>query len=234
MCFSAGASFSAAAILGAGGVAIMTKVKNPSQLMFASMPFLFGVQQFCEGFEWLSFINPNYEYLRSPMMYAFLAFAQIVWPSWVPISIWLMEPDRKRKKWIGFVAIVGLLSSALLLYRMIVFPVVSDIQGHHIRYDFSSPDWIIYISSLGYFVSTLVAPLSSTLKYMKALGIIMFTALVVTEIFYKEYLISVWCFFSALLSITILFVLQSSTVRKTDFHALFHRPIDPHDMKHTH
>jgi hypothetical protein len=233
MCFSAGASFGAAAVLGTTGIVSMTKTKSPSQLMFASMPFLFGVQQLCEGFEWLSFTNPDYEYLRSPMMFAFLTFAQIVWPSWVPISIWMMEPDKKRKKMMGVVALVGLVSSAILLYRMLAFPPVSDVEGHHVRYDFNSPGWIIYSSSIGYFISTLLAPLSSTLKYMKALGLIMFTALVVTEIFYEEYLVSVWCFFAALLSITILFVLQHSVVRLIDFHTSFHKRIGPDDMHHT-
>jgi len=231
MCFSAGASFGAAAILGTAGVVTLTKTKNKSQWMFAAMPLLFGMQQLCEGFEWLSFNNHDFENYRSPMMYLFLIFAQVLWPTWVPLSIYSMEPDKKRKKVLGIVSVSGLLSSALLGYRLLFYAISSEVMGHHIRYDISSPEWMIIVSSILYFISTLVAPFSSTLKYMKLLGGIMLTALVVTEAFYEKYLISVWCFFAALLSITILMCLRSSQARPSGLDAILKREVHPHKLE---
>lgn len=51
MCFSASASF---------GVASIKKTHHPSQLLFASIPFIFGVQQIAEGLLWLTLSNPDY------------------------------------------------------------------------------------------------------------------------------------------------------------------------------
>ena len=227
MCFSAGASFGAAAILGTAGVVTLTKTKDKSQLMFAAMPLLFGMQQLCEGFEWLSFNNPGFENFRSPMMYLFLIFAQMLWPSWVPISIWKMEQDIKRKKLLAIVSLFGLLGSGLLAYRLLFFTISSDIQGHHIHYSIDSPTWMIVVSSILYFVSTLVSPFSSSFKYMKLLGAIMLAALIITELFYTHYLISVWCFFASLLSIVILMVLKAAQSHHPTFHAILTKRINP-------
>jgi uncharacterized protein DUF6629 len=157
MCFSAGASFGAAAILGTAGVVTLSKVKSPSQVMFVSMPLLFALQQTAEGFEWLSFTHPGFERYRLFMMYTFLFFAQVLWPSYVPIGIWNMEQDNTRKKFLGYLAVAGAAASLLLAYRLIYFPIASNIDGHHIHYDIGSPQWIIPVSSVLYFVSTLVS-----------------------------------------------------------------------------
>jgi len=230
MCFSAGASFGAAAILCVAGTVTIKKAKNPSQLMFAAIPLLFGMQQLTEGFVWLSFNNPAFESYHSPMMYAFLFFAQIFWPSWVPISIWNMETDKKRKKSLAYLGLLGLAGSALLAYRLIYLPVSSNIEGHHIQYQIVSHQWIIISSSILYVLSTLGSPLVSSLKYMKGLSLIMLTALVVTQIFYAHYLISVWCFFSALLSTRIYFILQNSR-DWSHLHSLLHKRINPDKME---
>lgn len=226
MCFSAGASFGAAAVLGAAGVVIINKVKDRSQLMFASMPLFFAMQQVTEGFEWLSFKHSSFEGYHIPMMYGFLFFAQIFWPSWVPISIWKMERDKKRKKLLGYLSVIGVVASSLMAYRLLYLPVTSDIEGHHIRYDITSPQWMIIATSIMYVISTLISPVSSTLTHMKTLGLVMLTALIVTQIFYTEYLISVWCFFSALLSFVIYFVVQSSQYDRSHLNAILHKHIN--------
>ena len=53
MCFSASASFIAAAALATTGVATLRMASRPSELPFAAVPLLFGIQQFIEGLTWL-------------------------------------------------------------------------------------------------------------------------------------------------------------------------------------
>src|SRR4051812_45712956 len=98
MCFSAGASFGVSAVLLAGGVVSLKKATTHSQAPFAAIPLLFSVQQLTEGFLWLTMTNPGLEGWQKILTYIFLLFAQVVWPFWVPFSIWLLEKDRKRKK----------------------------------------------------------------------------------------------------------------------------------------
>ena len=53
MCFSAAANFTGSGVLGAVGVITLTKVKHRRELLFASLPTLFAIHQFTEGFVWL-------------------------------------------------------------------------------------------------------------------------------------------------------------------------------------
>lgn len=53
MCFSATANFVGSGVLGAVGGVTLTKVKHRRELLFASLPTLFAVHQFIEGFVWL-------------------------------------------------------------------------------------------------------------------------------------------------------------------------------------
>ena len=57
MCFSAGASFGAAAVLSIVGAVAVIKAKTIPQGLFAAIPFIFSIQQVAEGMLWLSFIN---------------------------------------------------------------------------------------------------------------------------------------------------------------------------------
>jgi hypothetical protein len=53
MCFSAAANFVGSGALGAVGVMTLTRVKHRRELLFASLPALFAIHQFIEGFVWL-------------------------------------------------------------------------------------------------------------------------------------------------------------------------------------
>jgi hypothetical protein len=53
LCFSAAANFVGSGVLGAMGVATLTKVKHRRELLFAALPTLFAVHQFVEGVVWL-------------------------------------------------------------------------------------------------------------------------------------------------------------------------------------
>src|SRR5687767_3355250 len=98
MCFSAGASFGAAIILGAIGVVSLKKVRAPAQIIFAGIPLLFGLQQFFEGLLWLTLTHASYSSWHTITTYVFLLFAQGLWPLWIPLSMFLIEPDKMRRK----------------------------------------------------------------------------------------------------------------------------------------
>jgi len=95
MCFSATASFTAGVILTVTGVYTLRQVKSKSILPFASIPLLFGIQQIIEGIVWMSFNEPV---LHGIATYLFVLFAYVLWPTFVPVSIWLIEENPIRKK----------------------------------------------------------------------------------------------------------------------------------------
>ena len=98
MCFSAEASFAGSIIISAIGVAVVTKVHKPSQLLFACIPLFFGLQQFTEGVLWLTIPNPEYLGLQKFATNLFLVMADVLWPTLIPLSVLMMEENARKKK----------------------------------------------------------------------------------------------------------------------------------------
>jgi hypothetical protein len=122
MCFSTNMSLGAGVALGVIGILSVRKVRKPSQLAFAAIPLLFSIQQFSEAFVWLSLTNKQFEARETIATNVFLFFAQVLWPAWVPFSIWLLEKDAKRKKMLLFLTGIGSLLAFYLTYCLFVFP----------------------------------------------------------------------------------------------------------------
>jgi hypothetical protein len=207
MCFSAEASFIAGTALSVVGVVAIKKTVNPSQIAFASIPLIFAIQQFSEGFLWLALLSPTYAFLQKITTYTFLTFAQVVWPTWVSFSILLLERDNKRKRMLYAILSIGVLVSLCLTYRLLTQTISSRIGDHHIIYDFGTPMRAIKYFSIFYFISTVVPPFVSGIKKMWYLGFIILASYLATEIFFKKAVISVWCFFAAVISIAVLSII---------------------------
>jgi len=223
MCFSATASFGASAVLSAVGIVAQTKAKTGSQRVFASIPLIFAVQQLTEGILWLSLKDPALAAEQSISTHIFLVFAMAVWPFWVPLSVWLLEKDRTRKKiikkfvWIGGIVAVGV-SIILFSYPVKVVtpfcftcpsPAGSAIY-QHLHYEFAIPSMIkklIVAFSALYIAATIITPFLSSIKKMKWLGIVFLVSYLFAIGFYNGFVISVWCFFAAILSFIVLWIL---------------------------
>lgn len=205
MCFSAQASFAAGAVLMGAGVAAMRKTGSPSQLLFAGIPLLFSIQQFSEGFLWLSQENPVFASLEAPATHFFFFIGSVVWPVWVPVSIWMVEPNARRRKGLLLIMGIGAIIALYGLVCMLSLGVVAQVDCSHIMYIFSYPlDWprkILYIMAVAppFFVSSW--------KNMRFLGFMAVISVAVTQVFYAEFAFSVWCFFAAILSVLFLWVL---------------------------
>lgn len=208
MCFSAGASFGASVILGTVGIASIRKVQEPSQIPLASIPLLFAVQQFSEGFLWLSLTNPEYASWQQIPAYVFLLFAQIVWPTLVPFSILIIEKDRGRRNLLIIMLGVGVTLSVYLAYCMIFYDIRAQVTAHHIQYTLNFPMRFAWFSGIVYFIPTVLPPFFSSIKRMRILGLTILTSYLVTTLFFHEYIISIWCFFAAILSVIVLSIMM--------------------------
>ncbi|MFM8437275.1 MAG: DUF6629 family protein, partial [Candidatus Kapaibacterium sp.] len=110
MCFSPTASFGSGIVLTGIGVATMTKVRTRNRLLFASIPFLFGVQQFAEGFVWMGLEDPGMRYVVGTATTVYLLFAHILWPSIVPLAVMSMEPQEQMRRRLRIPLVAGLLT----------------------------------------------------------------------------------------------------------------------------
>jgi hypothetical protein len=213
MCFSASASFGAGIILTSFGVVTIKKVRNPSQLFFASIPFIFGIQQFSEGFLWLALTFPKYAFLEQICTYSFLFFAQIVWPILIPVSIFFLEKKGKKESLQILLIMIGAIVSLYLGFCLLSYPVQAKILGQHISYKQDYPIELRQYGGIFYFLATIFPPLFSGLKKVWVLSLAIFISYLITYIFYDDYIISVWCFFASILSGLIFYLL--STVQAT-------------------
>jgi hypothetical protein len=218
MCFSAGASFGASAVLGIIGSAAIIKARTIPEGLFASIPFIFSIQQVAEGMLWLSFTNAGLEAGQPFFTYTFLVFAMMLWPVWIPLTIRLLEKDSRRKKNLNVLLGIGVLVSlgvgaVLLLYRVDVIS-----THHHIHYRINFPGStrsLIVPFSLLYFIATMIAPFISGIKRMKWLGLGFMASYLFAIVFYSGFVVSVWCYFAAMLSAMVFWIL--SGVRKSTF-----------------
>jgi|CXWL01.1.fsa_nt_gi hypothetical protein len=200
MCFSAPASFIAGTALSAIGVAALRKTRARSEVPFAMIPLLFGIQQLTEGVIWLTF---SYEapLLKQVMTYLYSGFSHVLWPIYVPFAMGMMEAVRWRKKTIFAFGVAGVAVSLYLLYFMVATPMVAEVIGSHIVYD--SPHFYLIPVMVFYLAATCVSCFFSSHGFVKLFGVLMLLSFIAAYIVHVTALVSIWCFFAAILSLLI-------------------------------
>ena len=134
MCFSATANFVGSGVLGAVGVATLTRVKHRRELLFAALPTLFAIHQFIEGFVWLGLDGILSPAVAHDMGAAFMLYAQGLLPFLLPLSVFLFEPNAKsRSKMVPFLVLGGA-TALYILWALTAFPLELYVRGNSIVY----------------------------------------------------------------------------------------------------
>ncbi|PIX61883.1 hypothetical protein COZ45_04430, partial [Candidatus Uhrbacteria bacterium CG_4_10_14_3_um_filter_41_21] len=193
--FSAPASFIASAAIGTVGIGTVKKAKKKEEYLLAFIPILFAIQQLIEGTQWL---------LDKPSVcsdiagYSFLFFAFLLWPFYVPLAFYLIEPNVKRKKILKLFAVAGAACSLFLFATLLINPLnIHEVQNS-IAYGVNIPVGLSGL--LIYVIATSGSAMVSSFKMLQIFGILTLVFLILTLLSYSHALTSVWCFFSAILS----------------------------------
>jgi hypothetical protein len=202
MCFSAEASFGAGTVLCGFGIAAVLKAKTREQKIFALTPLIFAFQQFGEGMIWLSLNHPEFLSWHKPATYLFLFISQVTWPVWVPLIVMLLEKEKQRTIALSVLFGIGVFISTFFFYNILFYKQDSNISGMHVQYtsDFYVGVLTDHVFPVLYVVCTVVPLFLSSFKRVKILGAMVFLFSIIAYVFYKNYEISTWCFFSALMS----------------------------------
>ena len=200
MCFSATASFTAGAVLTVAGAACVRQVRRREDTAFAAIPLLFAAQQVTEGFVWLSFEG------ASPALTAWLTqiysvFSHLLWPIYVPLAVWLMEPAGRRRTLLAVLIGLGLAVALLLLAGMVSDPIVARPVGGHI--DYESPHFYVAVVMLLYVTATTFSMVLTSHPMVRLFGALALAAAALSYWAYARWFISVWCFFAAALSVVV-------------------------------
>ncbi|MCX6269845.1 MAG: hypothetical protein NTU44_01250 [Bacteroidetes bacterium] len=208
MCFSAGASFSASAVILLIGVIAVTEAKTKPFRYFAVIPLLFAMQQGIEGLLWLVLESGRYEGWKHILTHSFLLFAYVVWPIYIPLSMRMLETSKKRRKLQGYLLVTGIIVSAGLVYTMIFQNVQAMISDYHIDYTFDFQMGYTWITNGIYLLPTVGSMLFSSVKRVWIMGVFNLLAYLFTKFFFFGYVVSIWCFFGALISTIVLWIIM--------------------------
>jgi len=203
MCFSAEASFLAAAVTGVAGVVAISRTTRRSEWPLAAMPLFFAIQQSIEGFLWQTLPAVPGEPEAALWTELFLLFALVFWPIYAPVSVWLVEPERPRRQWMMVSVVAGIISSAYFMWSLSLAPQFATVDSSHIVYS-GDPD-MPGIFRLLYPVAVCGAAAMSSLRPIQVLGLILIVSSLAAYVVFWHEFASVWCYFAALASLVIVF-----------------------------
>jgi hypothetical protein len=202
VCFSATANFVGSGVLATIGVVTLTKVKHRRELLFASLPVLFAIHQFIEGFVWLGLDGILSPSVTHDMGAAFVLYAQGLLPFLLPLSVLLFEPDRQsRRRMLPFL-IVGTFTTLYMLWGLAAYPLHIYVQGNSIVYinDATNNTTLAIL----YVIATCGSLFFSRIKMMVLFGAANLTILLAVMAVKRYAFTSLWCGYAAMASIIIL------------------------------
>jgi hypothetical protein len=202
MCFSATANFVGSGVLGTVGALTLTKVKHRRELLFASLPLLFAIHQFTEGFVWLGLDGMLSPTVTRTMAAAFMLYAQGLLPFLIPLSVLLFEPNGKsRKRMVPFLAI-GTGTTLYMLWALTAYPFQVYIVGNSLVYVNSATNH--FVVAVFYVIATCGSLFFSQVKDMVIFGAANLVILLAVMAVKRYAFTSLWCAYAAVASVIIL------------------------------
>lgn len=216
MCFSAVANFTGSGVLATVGVATLTRVKHRRELLFASLPTLFAIHQFIEGFVWLGLDGAMSPKITHNMGAAFMLYAQGILPFLLPLSVILFEPNGKsRLRMVPFLA-VGTLTALYILWALAAFPTEIFVKGNSIVY--INPATNNTTVAVFYVIATCGSLLFSRVRDMVIFGVANMAILLTVMVVKRYAFTSLWCAYAAVASVIILaYFWKSSKLRPLQY-----------------
>jgi hypothetical protein len=202
MCFSAAANFVGSGVLGAIGVVTLTKVKHRRELLFASLPVLFAIHQFIEGFVWLGLDGILSPMVTHDMGAAFMLYAQGLLPFLLPLSVLLFEADSKSRRRMFPFLVIGTATTLYILWALTAFPTQVFVKGNSIVYINQATNNTAV--AVFYVIATCGSLFFSKIRMMVVFGAANLAILLIVMAFKRYAFTSLWCAYAAVASLIIL------------------------------
>jgi hypothetical protein len=202
MCFSSQASIISAIVLLIIGIASIKKAHPHKSLYpFALLPIFFGIQQALEWLIWSGFSGNNSHYIFYGSL-GFLFFALIFWPVWIPFCVYSLETNPKRKQILKLLIAVGIVCSIAILY-LGCCSFTTLLAQDHVQYAISGLETHPYLLSMLYVTSTILPFFVTSYHLLWIFGLGLFFSFIASITMFAGTIISIWCFFSAILSVLV-------------------------------
>jgi hypothetical protein len=202
MCFSATANFVGSGVLGTVGVLTLTKVRHRRELLFASLPTLFAIHQFTEGFVWLGLDGMFSPAFTHDMAAAFMLYAQGLLPFLIPLSVLLFEPNGKaRRRMVPFM-VIGTGTTLYILWALTAYTFQVYILRNSLVY--INPATNHLVVAVLYVIATCGSLFFSKVRDMVIFGAANLIILLAVMAVKRYAFTSLWCAYAAVASVIIL------------------------------
>ncbi len=214
MCFSESVSFAASGVLlvGGGYATFKAWTINKKYLPVALMPIFAGLQQLSEGFVWAGMTGGDPASVLAPTLW-FIFFTWFMWPFWIPLAVYVLEPaDSRRKHLFSIFALIGLGFGLTLYLPHLINPdwVQVTINNDSLAYegtmmlDFLMPRWA---TNTLYIALIIVPPLMSRYRHINYFGGTLIFVTTVDYLFLQYAYISFFCLLAGLATLHLIYII---------------------------
>mgnify|MGYP003647457447 CR=1 FL=1 len=221
MCLSASVSFTASGFLLAGGgfASYRAWTTNKKYLPVAMMPIFAGLQQLIEGFVWTGMAaGEPLTVLWSAL--GFIFFTWFMWPFWIPLSVYVLEPPESRRKYLFLILSLIGLGFGLTLYvphlinlDWINVSIIRDSLSYEgtMLLDFVMPRWL---TNVFYVILIILPPLLSRYRHVKYFGLTLIGVVVVDYAFLSYAYISFFCLLAGLATLHLIYIIVRNKCKR--------------------
>jgi len=175
---------------------------------------MFGLQQLLEGGVWMA-LTHNAEIAAHNLALGFMLYSHVFWLGWIAYSSYLTESSARFRRIFLIISLFGVIFGTLMYVPLLFNPewLLVSIVRHSIRYDiiFLSDAYVSQQVLAAIYASVILIPLMlSSDRYHSMLGVMILISGIFTLAFYGWVFISVWCYFAAIISLYIFFIIVRS------------------------
>jgi hypothetical protein len=196
VCFSPQGDLVGGVVLAAIGIDALRHVdRRPGYLAFAALPLLLAAHQVDEAFVWWGLQGHVSATVGEVAIWAYLLFAFVVLPVYVPVAVLVLEPTGRRRSLMGGFVALGAVVSVVLLTAMLVGPVTARLGDYHVGYGIGLHAG--YPIVIAYVAATCGSLLLSGYPQLAAFGVVNLVAVAVLARLTIDGFASLWCAWAA-------------------------------------
>tara|TARA_R110000787_G_scaffold271516_1_gene378744 strand:+ start:6115 stop:6801 length:687 start_codon:yes stop_codon:yes gene_type:complete len=221
MCFSETVSFTTGGALIVGGTFAAFKAwrLNRRYLPLAMMPPMAGIQQVLEGHVWMGVTGGD----TSMVWWAaigFMFFSWFMWPAWIPLSVYVLEPpESRRKKLLLAFAFAGAGLGLVLFVPHFLNPDWINVSVNKQSLAYEDTMFLDYIVSrpvtYGVYLSLIVLPpLISTYLHVRLFGLTLIVIVTLVYLFLSYAYISFFCLLAGLGTLHLIYIILRNKCRR--------------------
>ena len=215
MCLSATVSFAASGLLVAGGgfASMKAWTINKRYLPVAMMPLFAGAQQFLEGWVWVGMNNGDANTVLISAL-GFIFFTWFMWPIWIPLSVWVLEPpDSPRKTLFAVFTLVGAGFGLLLYVPHVLNPDWINVTVNQESLAYEGTMLLDYLMPRTatfaiYLFLIIAAPLLSRYVHVKYFGLTLIAVVTVDVLLLRYAYISFFCLLAGLGTLHLIYIIM--------------------------